>query len=195
MIEIFRRDQTRIERAASDIYMIGQADGTMRSWSSRHEGLPCLRRRPRRLLPGAGRSNGADRHDHPVAPADATFVSLADTAWSNTLPIKTAAGPALAAAERRSGSSVMVDGFVRTGGVDHRNGRGRTIEADRDGRRRKGGVRSLETTESETSTERRPALTALASGGFQHIWVGTRKRDYPPKPTGRAARSHWRPGA
>jgi hypothetical protein len=31
--------------------------------------------------------------------------------------------------------------------------------------------------EREASTERRPALTAPARAGFQHVWVGAKKRD------------------
>jgi hypothetical protein len=37
--------------------------------------------------------------------------------------------------------------------------------------------RGLETTEREASAERRPTLTAPARAGFQHMWVGTKKRD------------------
>jgi hypothetical protein len=33
------------------------------------------------------------------------------------------------------------------------------------------------TMEREASTERRPALTAPARAGFQHVWVGAKKRD------------------
>ena len=36
--------------------------------------------------------------------------------------------------------------------------------------------RGLETMEREASAERRPALTAPARGGFQHVWVGAKKR-------------------
>ncbi len=37
--------------------------------------------------------------------------------------------------------------------------------------------RGLETMEREASAERRPALTAPARAGFQHVWVGAKKRD------------------
>ena len=36
--------------------------------------------------------------------------------------------------------------------------------------------RGLETTEREALAERRPALTAPARAGVQHVWVGTKKR-------------------
>jgi len=39
--------------------------------------------------------------------------------------------------------------------------------------------------EHEASAERRPALTAPARAGFQHPWVGAKKRDSKPnKETG-----------
>ena len=37
--------------------------------------------------------------------------------------------------------------------------------------------RGLETMERAASAERRPALTAPARAGFQHVWVGAKKRD------------------
>jgi len=37
--------------------------------------------------------------------------------------------------------------------------------------------RGLETMERAASTERRPVLTAPARAGFQHVWVGAKKRD------------------
>jgi len=38
--------------------------------------------------------------------------------------------------------------------------------------------RGLETTEQVASVERRPALTAPARAGLQHMWVGAKKRDF-----------------
>ena len=35
----------------------------------------------------------------------------------------------------------------------------------------------LEMMEREASAERRPALTAPVRAGFQHVWVGAKKRD------------------
>src|SRR4029453_16919128 len=37
--------------------------------------------------------------------------------------------------------------------------------------------RGLETTEHAARAERRPALTAPARAGLQHVWVGAKKRD------------------
>jgi hypothetical protein len=37
--------------------------------------------------------------------------------------------------------------------------------------------RGLETMEQEATTERRPALTAPARAGVQHMWVGAKKRN------------------
>jgi hypothetical protein len=37
--------------------------------------------------------------------------------------------------------------------------------------------RGLKTMEHEATAERRPALTAPARAGVQHVWVGAKKRD------------------